>query len=154
MFRKITGFVLGYIVLAIFLFITFSILYLSLGTDKTFEPNTYQVTTTWVIGSIILSFISSYIGGWFCMKIAKSRGTVIFFAIVVLLIDFITAVPKFETLDNAPMQRSGDVTNMEAMKNAKSPAADLILIPIVSAFGIWEGGKKRKVKAKAEGAAA
>jgi len=54
--RKIIAVVVGYIAMALLLFITFTVLYLILGTEGSFKPGSFEVSTIWVICSIIVSF--------------------------------------------------------------------------------------------------
>ena len=42
--------------------------------------------------------------------------------------------------------REGEVSNTEAMQNAKQPAALLVLNPIIGAFGVVAGSRLKKEK--------
>lgn len=143
--RKILAVITGYISTAIIIFITFTILYFILGADGSFEPNSYRVSTTWIILSIILGLIASLIGGYICMLIGKDKNTILILAGIVLVLGIIIAVPELGSYNEAAdLMRSSDTSNMEAMQNAKQPDAILILNPILGAIGVWLGGKLRK----------
>lgn len=71
--RKILGVIAGYIAMALFVFILFTILYLILGTEGSFVPNSFEVSTVWIISSIILSLCAAMLGGYVCAWIAKDK---------------------------------------------------------------------------------
>jgi hypothetical protein len=48
MVRSIVAVVVGYLVLAVGIFVGFSLLYLILGADGSFQAGSYKVSTTWV----------------------------------------------------------------------------------------------------------
>ena len=73
--RKIIAVVVGYIAMALLLFITFTVLYLILGTEGSFKPGSFEVSTIWVICSIIVSFGAAMLGGYVCALIAKNKKT-------------------------------------------------------------------------------
>jgi amino acid transporter len=145
--RKIGGVIVGYIVMAAFIFISFTVLYLILGPEGSFEPGSYMVSTAWLVLSFVLGLIAAVIGGYVCMLIAKSQETVYVFAGIVLLLGLILAIPSLNIPDeelNRP--REGEVSNMEAMQDAKQPPIALILNPLIGAFGVLIGGRMKKEK--------
>jgi hypothetical protein len=57
------------------------------------------------------------------------------------------AIPALgESADDVYEMRKNDVSNMEAMQNAKQPAYMLILNPIIGALGVFAGSKLKKGK--------
>ena len=72
MVRKILGVIAGYLAMAAFVFLTFSILYALLGAENTFEPGSYKVSSTWLVLSIILGLIAAIIGGYICILVSRS----------------------------------------------------------------------------------
>lgn len=145
MVRNIAGIIIGYIAMAIFMFITFTILYLILGSDGSFDPGSFHVSGNWIVFSIILSFLAALDGGWICMLISKNKNAVLILAGIVLLLGILTSIPKFgasNEIKNKP--RIGKVSNSEAMQNAVQPNFILILNPILGAIGIFSGSKLKK----------
>jgi hypothetical protein len=147
MARKIIGVIVGYIAMAVFVFATFTTLYLILGAEGSFQPGTYQVSTTWIILSIILGFIAAVIGGLVCVTIAKDHQAAIWLAGLVLVLGIILAIPALGVSEEEMNKvREGNVDNMEAMQNAKQPPVALILNPIIGAVGVIAGSRLKKKK--------
>lgn len=65
MVRNILGVVLGYVAMFAFVFISFTVLYLILGADGSFESGTYEVSIVWVIISFILGLAAAVLGDIF-----------------------------------------------------------------------------------------
>jgi len=147
MARKIIGVIVGYVAMAAFVFLSFTILYLILGTEGSFQPGSYQVSTTWLVLSFILGFIGALIGGYVSALIAKNNKAAIWLAGIVLALGLIIAIPQLNVSEEEMNKiREGDVPNMEAMQNAKQPALALILNPFIGAIGIWAGSRMWKPK--------
>lgn len=145
--RKILGVIVGYIAMALSVFILFTILYLILGTEGSFMPDSFQVSTVWLIASIVLSLIAAVLGGYVCTWIAKNNKPALILAGLVLVLGIIMALPKLTApADQTTKIRSSELSNMEAMQQAEQPTALLILNPVIGAFGIFMGARLRKEK--------
>lgn len=147
MARKILGVIAGYIAMAAFVFILFTLLYLILGTEGAFVPGSYRVSGTWLVLSIVLSFIAAVTGGYICTVIAKNRKTVFILAGIVFVLGLILAIPSLGEYGEAvDMTRNSSLSNMEAMQNAKQPDAVLLLNPVIGALGVLLGARLWKEK--------
>lgn len=147
MVRNLSGIIVGYIAMAIFMFITFTVLYLILGTEGSFDPGSFHVSSNWIVFSVILSFLAALDGGWVCILISKSKNAVLILAGIVLVLGIITSISKIGASNEIKdKQRIGKVSNTEAMQNAVQPNFILILNPILGAIGIVSGSKLKKEK--------
>lgn len=147
MVRNILGVVLGYVAMFAFVFISFTVLYLILGADGSFESGTYEVSIVWIIISFIFGLAAAVLGGYLCVLISKNNKAVLVLAALVLIFGIAMAVPALgESADDVYEMRKNDVSNMEAMQNAKQPAYMLILNPIIGALGVFAGSKLKKGK--------
>ncbi|MBP9121007.1 MAG: hypothetical protein KBF59_09095 [Ignavibacterium sp.] len=147
MVRNILGVVLGYVAMFAFVFISFTVLYLILGADGSFESGTYEVSIVWVIISFILGLAAAVLGGYLCVLFLKNNKAVLVLAALVLIFGIAMAIPALgESADDVYEMRKNDVSNMEAMQNAKQPAYMLILNPIIGALGVFAGSKLKKGK--------
>lgn len=143
--RKILAIIAGYIVMSLFLFIVFTVIYLILGTEGSFKPESFEVSTTWVISSVIVSFAAAMLGGYVCAWIAKNKKTAMILAGLVFVLGIMFALPELSApADNAGKVRSAELSSMEAMQQAKQPTLTLILNPLIGAFGIFMGARLRK----------
>jgi len=147
MAKKILGVIAGYVTMAVFIFLTFTVLYLILGADGSFEPGSYNVSTTWLVLSFLLGLIAAIIGGFICVLITKDRRVAIWLAGIVLVLGFVLAIPALcESEDERNKVREGEASNMEAMQNAKQPPITLILNPVIGAIGVFAGSGLWKEK--------
>lgn len=147
MIKNILGVIIGYIVMAVFIFLTFTVVYLILGADGSFEPLSYKVSAIWIVISIILSLTAAILGGWICTAIAKNQKAGMVLAAIVLVLGVIFAIPTLNLSDEEMNKvREGNVPNLEAMQNAKQPASSALLNPILGAAGIFIGTRLRSRK--------
>ena len=145
MLRIIAAVIVGYLVIAILIFALFTVAYLVLGADRAFEPATYDVSTTWIVVSIVLGFVAAFIGGVVCSIMAKGTRAPLILAGVVVVLGILVAIPVLTSTDTAAeVIRDGSVGNLEAMQNAKTPAWVALLNPLLGAVGVLAGARFRK----------
>jgi len=149
MVRKIMGVIVGYVEMIAFVLISFFVLYLILGAEGSFEPGTYEISPVLVVMSIILGLIAAVLGGYVCTLIARSKKPAIVLAGIVWLLSIIMAIPSLgATEEEIIKKRSTDVSNGEAMQNAKQPVALLLLNPFIGALGVLTGSRLYKSKSE------
>lgn len=145
MVRSILGVVGGYIVIFAFVFLTFTGLYFLLGPEGAFQPDTYEVSTLWIVITFVLSIAAALLGGYVCMLISKNQKAAMVLAGLVLVLGIAMAIPALGDYSNEVQEmRKSNVTNMEAMQKAKQPALILLLNPIIGALGVFAGSKLLK----------
>jgi flagellar basal body-associated protein FliL len=138
---------MGYAAMFGFVFISFTVLYLILGADGSFEYGTYEVSIIWIIISSILGLAAAVLGGYLCVLISKNDKAALVLAALVFVLGIVMAIPALgQSADEVYEMRKSDVSNMEAMQNAKQPGYILILNPIIGAFGVVAGSKLKKGK--------
>lgn len=143
MLRSILGAIAGYVVMFIFIFVTFSGLFFVLGTERTFNPGNYQVSMLWVVISTVLGLIAAVAGGYVASMAGKGFTAVKILAGIILVMGALTAAMVAFT--PAPTEsRTTDVANMEAMTKAQTPLWIAILNPIIGIVGAVVGGRMRK----------
>ncbi len=142
MLRKILGAVVGYIVMFIIVFATFSGAYLGMGTERTFLPGSYDVTTLWIVVSFVLGLIAAIVGGFVASLIGRG-GAVKILAGIVLVLGLLTVI--FVAVSPKPADaRTPEVSNMEAMSKAQQPLWVAILNPVIGIIGVMIGGGLKK----------
>lgn len=149
MFRSIAAVVVGYIVMLVLVFGTFTVAYLLMGTDNAFKPGAYDPSTLWLVVSFPLALIAAVLGGIVCALIARpaSRAPKAL-AIVVVILGLLGVVGVLMNTRPDPGPRTGDVPNMEAMMNAKQPVWVAVANPIIGAAGVLLGARLRASKPK------
>jgi ABC-type uncharacterized transport system permease subunit len=139
MVRSIVAVVVGYIVLALCIFISFSLLYLMLGADGSFQAGSYRVSMTWLAASLVLGLIAAILAGFVCARVAQNSKVPLVLAGIVLVLGILFAIPVI-TSTTDPV-RDTNVGNLEAMQNAKQPGWIALLNPVLGAVGIAIGAR-------------
>jgi len=151
MARTIGSVILGYLVMFIVVFATFSLAYQAMGVDRAYQPGTYEVSGLWITVSIVLGIVAAILGGFACARVAHSPAGPKALAAVVLILGLgmaIAAVTGVGAEDRETV-RPAEVSNMEAMQNSKSPIWIQFLNPLIGAAGVLYGaGLARKSKAE------
>lgn len=143
MLRSILGGVAGYIALFVFIFATFSILYMAIGTERAFEPSSYKVSMLWIGASTVLGLIGAAVGGYVAALVGKGSGGVMALTIIILLMGIVTILMVMGS-SAADAVRAADVANLEAMGKAQTPLWVAILNPVIGIIGAQIGGRLRK----------
>ena len=147
MLRTILGVVLGYVTLALLIFITFSLAYLAMGADGAFQPGSYDVTALWIITSFVLSLIAAIAGGYVCAIVAKTVKAPFALAALIIVLGVVGALMVLTNTGAAKPARTTEVGNLEAMQNAQQPAWVALLNPLVGAAGVVLGARLKKERA-------
>lgn len=141
--RKILGGILGYVVVFIFIFATFSMAYLVMGPNHAFKPGSYDVSLRWLAVSTVLGFIGAVIGGYVAALVGRSGTAVKITAAIVLLMGILT-IAMVAVSPRSVEARGKDVPNMEAMTKAQTPLWVAVLNPIIGIAGVLIGGSLRR----------
>ena len=147
MVRGIVGVVVGYVVMALLIFLTFSITYLGMGANRAFNPGSFEPSLFWIVISFFLSFVAALLGGYTCATIAKSKRAAQVLAGLVFVIGIIVAIPVLTSHDTRPNVRTGDVPNIEAMTKARTPGWVALMNPLIGAVGVIVGAGLRQARA-------
>ncbi len=143
--KAILSGVVGYIVMTIFLVISFSVAYMVLGEEGSYhEPDSWHVSTTWVIMSFVTGMVGAILGGFLCASIAKkeSKAPIVLAAIVFLLHVYAAAVPLLAEKSTEP--RPAEVSMADAANKSQLPLIAHILNPIIGGVGVIIGAGLRK----------
>ncbi len=140
MVRNILGVIVGYIVMSVFVFVTFTGAYLILGADRSFKPGSYDASNLWLIVSFALGLSAAVLGGIVCRLIAQTITPVYVLVGLVIVLSIVLAIGPLTADDVEPAPRAGDVSNMEAMTKARTPTIAYIVNPVIMAVGVVAGG--------------
>ncbi|HEX2224184.1 MAG TPA: hypothetical protein VHN15_08250 [Thermoanaerobaculia bacterium] len=143
MLRILASVVVGYIVLFLCLFALLTGAFLGLGTDRAFEPGSYQVAIIWILVSLVLSVVAAILGGFVSKAIARSPTGPKALAGLVLVLGLAMAA-RVAMTPSPPMDRPGELTNLEAMQQAQQPAWAAVLTSLLDAAGVLIGGRLKK----------
>ena len=137
--RAIGGAVLGYIVMVLVIFCGLTAAWYALGVDGAFRPGVYDVSTTWVVISIIVGIIAALAGGRTARAVAKTITGPRILAGLVIVLGILSALPGL-SMDPASAVRDPSLSMIDAMAQARTPVWVLFLNPIIGAIGALIGG--------------
>ena len=146
MVRGIVGVVVGYVVMALLIFLTFTVAYLAMGANRAFNPGSFDPTLFWIVISFFLGFVAALVGGYTCATISKSKRAAQVLAGLVFVLGIIVAIPVLTSGDTRPNVRMGDVPNMEAMQKARTPGWVALMNPLIGAVGVMVGAGLRQAR--------
>jgi len=142
MWRTVGSVVVGYIVMALFIFLTFSIAYVAMGADRAYQPGTFVVTGLWIAVSFVLGLLGAMLGGWLCLLIAKSLRGPQALAAVVFVLGLVTAFMYLGGPDaDAPIVRDTAVGVFDAMQYSRTPNWVNFVNIIVGVVGVLLGAR-------------
>ena len=150
MIRGVAGVIVGYVVMALLIFLTFSVAYMGMGTNRAFNPGSFDPSLFWIVISFFLSFVAALVGGYTCAVIAKSKRAAQVLAGLVFVIGIIVAIPVLTSGDPRRNVRTGDVPNLEAMTKARTPGWVALMNPLIGAVGVMVGAGLRQARASRE----
>jgi magnesium-transporting ATPase (P-type) len=137
--RAIASIIVGYLLMAILVFISFSVAYLVMGPDTSFKPGSYDVSAAWIVTSIVLSIVAAVAGGYVCAVIARSVKPARILAVVVVVLGLAMAIPALTEGETAPGPRTAEVGTLEAAQYAQQPDWLTLLNPLLGALGVLLG---------------
>lgn len=145
MARTIVAVIVGYITMFVLVFVTFTGVFLLMGTEWSFKPNSFEASNRWIAMSLVANVIIGVAGGLVCAMIAKGGKAPMVLAIFVFALGLLLAVPQvFANKAGANQVRTSDLSNIEAMQKATQPLWVPFTFPILGAMGVLIGGKLRR----------
>lgn len=148
MLRTIFGVILGYITMAVLVFVTFTAIYLAIGADKAFEPGTYDPSVLWIVIMFAVGLGAGIAGGYVSATVARQMWAPKVLALLVLVLGLLFALPAALATKDKPNTRAGDVSNFDAMQEARTPTWVALLNPVVGVAGVLLGARLRGVPNK------
>lgn len=146
MLKSILAIIVSYVVgNLVFLGIVTGCFFL-LGVERVFQPDSYEVSNTWLALTLVVSLLGAVIAGYLCHAISRSWRTCQALALIVLMSTSISCIVQLRRINpDAPNIRAGDVGYFDAMKLGVPPRWLPFVNPIVGCMGVLIGaGMKRR----------
>jgi hypothetical protein len=145
MLRSILAIIASYVVMFVLFMAIFLGLYIGLGTERVFQPDSYEVSTLWLALTLAGSFFVSLLGGWLCVTISGSWRVGQVFALIVLLLN---AAQCFADLrrhnPDAPNTRAGEVSFRDGIELSVTPLWLHVVNPLVGGAGALLGARMKR----------
>ncbi|MEM1186687.1 MAG: hypothetical protein AAGI53_16995 [Planctomycetota bacterium] len=142
--RAILAVIAAYITIGLIIFGGFTLFYMVIGTDGAYQPGSYAVSTTWILGTIPVSIAAALAGGWVCRKIAKGRKAVIALVAVIALLGAAEFVVQLGRASDPIPERTGDVPVFKAASESRQPVWLAGLNVLIGIVGAGVGGRALK----------
>ena len=137
--RNVGGAVLGWAVMAGAVILLFSGMWMVLGAEGAFRPGSWEVSGTWLIGSIVVSLLAAASGGLVCAWVAADdRGVLMLMALVVVLGVALALGDVAPATDGI---RPPELGMTEAMNSARQPRWLAWLNPVLGVLGAFAGSR-------------
>jgi len=144
MLRAFGGMVVGYIAMAILITVVLIGLFLALGVERAFLPDSYEVSTLWLAITSVISLAGAILGGYVCAAIGKSMPACRALAGIVVILGLLLCLPAMQR-GNGPNVRAGGIPDLEAMHLGVAPLWAHLLTPVLGAVGVLLGARMKKV---------
>jgi uncharacterized membrane protein YedE/YeeE len=144
MLRSILAIIASYAAMFILFMAIFFGCYFALGVERVFQPDSYEVSTVWVILTLVIAFLVTMFAGYLCAAISQSWRTCQVFALIVFLLALWQCFQGMRRDAEGPNVRAGDVTYVEAIDHIVSPKWLHIVNPLISAAGVLLGARMKR----------
>jgi hypothetical protein len=144
MLKNIVAVIVSYIVMMLLFSLAFAALYVGLGVERVFQPDSYEISTLWLVLSIVGSFFVALLAGWLCVAISKSFRVGQIFALIVLVGSAIMCVSAFYREPDGPHVRAGEVGFFDGMERGVSPRWLHAVNPVLTAAGALAGARMKR----------
>src|SRR5207248_745977 len=128
-------------VMTVLFSLAFAALYAGLGVERVFQPDSYEISTLWLVLSIIGSFFFALLAGWVCVTISRSFRVGQVFALIVLVGSAIVCVSSLYHESGGPNVRASEVGFFDAMERGVSPRWLHFVNPVLTAAGALAGSR-------------
>lgn len=135
---------MGYIAMAIFITVVFIGAFLALGVERAFQPDSYEVSTLWLVISAVISLGGAILGGYVCAAVGKSGRACQALAAIAVILSLLLCLPAMKR-GNGPNVRAGGVPDLEVMQLGVAPMWVHLLTPILGAVGVLLGARMKKL---------
>ena len=144
MLRNILGVIVGYIaIFALVVGLLFG-LYAVLGQDGSFKPGTFEPSTLWLVLMFIVGLVAAVVGGVVCARISGgSVGARNGLVALVMVLGVLMALVQLMQPEPTPeeLARGTDMSNIDAMNNARTPLWVAFSQPLLGAAGVLIGAR-------------
>ena len=141
MLRSLAGVIAGCVLFTAFSFTTFAGAYFAFGTERTFKPDSYEVSMLWLLLSAVIGLAGSALAGYVCAAISRSKRICELLAGILLIGLVLFSMPKLR--DPTFHIRAGEISMTDAMSLAQMPTWLYLASPVLGAVGVLIGARKR-----------
>jgi ABC-type Na+ efflux pump permease subunit len=145
MLKSILAIIVSYIAGYLIFFGIITACFFLLGVERVFEPDSYEISSTWLSLALIVSLLSTGVAGYICLAMSRSWRTCQALALIVLFLTSITCIVEFRRINpDAPNIRAGEVGYVDAMMLGVPPRWFPFVNPVIGCFGVLIGARLKR----------
>jgi hypothetical protein len=144
MLRSTLAIIVSYIVMMLLFTLAFAALFAGLGVERVFQPDSYEISTLWLVLSIVGSFFVALFAGWLCLTISRSFRAGQVFTLIVLVGSAIMCLSSLYRESGGPNVRAGEVGFFDAMERGVPPRWLHFVNPVLTAAGAFAGARMKR----------
>ncbi|MYI84851.1 MAG: hypothetical protein F4058_05875 [Rhodothermaceae bacterium] len=137
--------VVGYLVMAIGIGVVFSAAYMVMGAEGAYQPDSWDVSSAWVIMSIIVGVCVALVAGKVCYLIARNHTATKYLIALVLVLGVVSAITMMVGGGGGDEVRDFAPSVLEATEKSVQPVWLSWLNPLIGAAGVAVGSGMVKV---------
>jgi hypothetical protein len=143
MLRPILGVIVSYAMSFLLWSALFLGAYALLGPERVFQPDSYEVSTLWLVLTGAITFCGAIAGCYLCAFMSRSNRACQVLAFVVFLIAIFLCIRAMRRDIDGLHVRAGEVTKLEAVDLAVSPTWMHLLNSVIGAAGVLLGARMK-----------
>lgn len=143
MLRAFWGVMVGYIAMAIFITVVYIGGFVTLGVERAYQPDSYEVSTLWLVVTAVISLGGAIVGGYVCAAIGKTMRACKALAAVVVILGLLLCLPAMKRGSSGPNVRAGEIPDLQAMRLGVTPMWAHLLTPVLGAVGVLLGARMK-----------
>lgn len=146
MLRAIFSVIVGYVVMALWVFATLAGAWFVLGSEFAHGEGT-EASTGWSVLMLAMGLVGAVLGGLVCASIGRAAAPVKVLAGIVLVVGLAFGVLQVIGVgsdDAAAAVPPEEMTMLEAMEGTKPPTWYSLALPFVGCAGVVLGGRMRR----------
>ena len=144
MLKSIVAIIVSYIAMLIVFMAIVTGLFFALGIERIFQPDSYEISTLWIVVTLILDLLVAIFGGYICAAIGKNWRTCQIFALIVFVLALIECFSDLRRNQDSPNVRAGEVGYTDAFRLAVVPFWIHFVNPIISGAGVLIGARMKR----------
>ncbi|MGA7616263.1 MAG: hypothetical protein WBX15_13900 [Thermoanaerobaculia bacterium] len=150
MIRGTIAVIAGYVSMALFIMITFSLTWMVVGYQFAFKAGTTDVTPGWIAITLPLDLLAAVLGGWIAVKIARGEVAPRVLAGIVLVLGLTLAFISLRLVHPVPPKPIPQISTFEAASYAVEPDWYQFAVPFIGAIGVLIGSRLGRRRSKVE----
>jgi hypothetical protein len=139
--RSILAVIASYVLMAVLIVASLSVLYMAMGTDWAYQQGSFAVSVPWVLSMFAAGAVAAWLGGWVCRWISGNARSVLALALVIGVLGTVTLVLQLAGRPDELPLRAGDVPLNDAMALSIQPMYAMIVNPVLGVVCSLFGGR-------------